>query len=434
MRLKYLFLWVSLLLIGLVGAIVWREGTGSLLSLLFCEICLAVVILFLWMFYRNVLKPTKILKRASGLMKGMDFSSRVRPTGQPDMDEVIDIFNSMLMHLSEQRLRVREINEMLDIMISVMPTGVIITESNGRLIHVNPSAARFLEIENSKAYKGHILWDIPHRLSAVMKNMNEGKMTVARVNGTKLYRCFSYRFFNMGVPHIFYLIEEMTRDVMEVQRRSYRKVLRVISHEVNNTMAGLNATLEILEQDLADTLDSDMQQSIAALLRRNRAVVKFISSLADTARIPEPERRQFNLIPLLIDMTAQMDAVWKERGVTFEIVNCTQGDVMMLNADAGQIQQILTNVMKNAAESIDGEGIVRVETDFANMRLTISDNGMPISQEVADQLFTPFFTTKPDGQGIGLMMVGEILDNHGYGYSLATSEADGLTRFTISFN
>ncbi|MDE6094451.1 MAG: hypothetical protein K2F61_06725, partial [Muribaculaceae bacterium] len=160
MRLKYLFLWVSLLLIGLVGVIVWREGTGSMVSLLLCETSLALVIFFLWIFYRNVVKPTNVLKRASGLMKSMDFSSRVRQTGQPDMDEIIDIFNSMLMHLSEQRLRVREINEMLDIMISVMPTGVIITESNGRLIHVNPSAARFLEIENSKAYKGHILWDI----------------------------------------------------------------------------------------------------------------------------------------------------------------------------------------------------------------------------------------------------------------------------------
>lgn len=433
MRLKYIFLWVSLMLVGLVGVILWREGTGSLLSLLFCEGCLAVVILFLWMFYRNVLKPTKILKRASGLMKGMDFSSRVRQTGQPDMDEVIDVFNSMLMHLSEQRLRVREINEMLDIMISVMPTGVIISESNGRLIHINPSAARFLEIENPKAYKGQSLWDIPHRLSAVMKEMEEGKMTVARINGTMLYRCFSCRFFNMGVPHIFYLIEEMTRDVMEVQRRSYRKVLRVISHEVNNTMAGLNATLEILEQDLADTLDSDMQQSIASLLRRNRAVVKFISSLADTARIPEPERTKINLIPLLADMTAQMQSIWKERGVTFEMSGYTPGDVMTVDADISQMQQVFANVMKNAAESIDGEGTVRIVVDFANMRLTVEDDGRPITHEVADQLFTPFFTTKPDGQGIGLMMVGEILDNHGFGYSLATSDADGLTRFTISF-
>ena len=122
----------------------------------------------------------------------------------------------------------------------------------------------------------------------------------------------------MGVPHIFYIIEEMTKDIMEVQRRSYRKVLRVISHEVNNTMAGLNATLEILEQDLADTLDNDMQQSIASLLRRNRAVVKFISSLADTARIPEPERKSFNLLPLLSDLTSQMQVIWSESGVAFE--------------------------------------------------------------------------------------------------------------------
>ena len=220
---------------------------------------------------------------------------------------------------------------------------------------------------------------------------------------------------------------------MEVQRRSYRKVLRVISHEVNNTMAGLNATLEILEQDLADTLDNDMQQSIASLLIRNRAVVKFISSLADTARIPEPERKSFNLLPLLSDLTSQMQVIWSESGVAFEMDDYAPGDSLMLNADMSQIQQVLLNVMKNAAESVEGDGIVRIEPDLANMRLTISDNGRPITREVADQLFTPFFTTKPNGQGIGLMMVGEILDNHGYGYSLATSDTDGLTRFTIAF-
>ncbi len=433
MRLKYIFLWTSFLLLGLVGVILWREGTGSLSSLLFCEGCLVVIILFLWMFYRNVVKPASILRRAAGLMSGMDFSSRVRTTGQPDMDEVIGVFNSMLMHLSEQRLRVREINEMLDIMISVMPTGVIITESNGRIIHINPSAARFIEIENPRDYKGHNLWEINHRLAEVMKDIKEGVVTVARINGTQIYRCFSYRFFNMGVPHKFYIIEEMTRDVMEVQRRSYRKVLRVISHEVNNTMAGLNATLEILEQDLADTLDSDMQQSIASLLRRNHAVVKFISSLADTARIPEPERKEFDLLPVLTDMTAHMHEMWKEKGVAFEIRDFASDEKLVIDADIAQIQQVLMNVMKNAAESISEQGRVMIDVDLDAKCLTVCDDGRPITPEVADQLFTPFFTTKPYGQGIGLMMVGEILDNHGYTYSLATSAADGLTRFTITF-
>ena len=434
MRLKYIFLWISLLLLVLIGVIVWREGIGSIASMLFCEISLAVTALFLWMFYRNVLKPTNVLKQAASMIKEMDFSSRVRLSGQPDMDEVIEIFNSMLMYLGKQRLRVRELNEMLDIMISVMPTGVIITESNGQLIHINPSAARFLEIERPKSYKGHSLWEVNHRLATIMKGMKEGKATIVRINGTKLYRCFSYRFFNLGVPHIFYIIEEMTKDVMEVQRQSYRKVLRMISHEVNNTMTGLNATLEILEHDLGDSLDDDMQQSIASLLRRNRTVVKFISTLADTARIPAPIRHSFNLIPLLKDMTAHMQMLWKGSGVTFEIDDFAPTDVIMIDADMSQMQQVLVNVMKNAAESIEGCGIVRTEVDFANLRITISDNGRKITQEVADQLFTPFFTTKPDGQGIGLMIVGEILDNHGYGYSLATSETDEITRFTISFN
>lgn len=432
MRLKYIFLVTSLLLLSLVGVMVWREWNGNFVSMLLCEGCIALTIMFMWLFYRNVVKPANVLKRASSLIEGADFSSRLRSTGQPDMDEVIDVFNHMLASLSEQRLRVREINEMLDIMISVMPTGVVIIDSNDRVKHLNRSAARFLELSDDNNVNGIKLADINHPLAVVMDEMEVGTPVVTRINGTKIYRCNSCRFFNMGVPHKFYIIEEMTRDVMEVQRQSYRKVLRLISHEVNNTMAGLNATLEILEQDIADTLDSDMQDSIASLLRRNRAVVKFISALADTARIPAPQCSRFDLTKMLTDVIATMQEQWKDTQVTFEL-HTTSDEAVIVQADYAQMQQVLVNVMKNAAESIISQGMVRIEVDPAGPTLVVTDDGKPISHDVADQLFTPFFTTKPQGQGIGLMMIAEILDNHGFSYSLATSPSDGLTRFTITF-
>ena len=101
-------------------------------------------------------------------------------------------------------------------------------------------------------------------------------------------------------------------------------------------------------------------------------------------------------------------------------------------ADEQQLEQALINVLKNAAEAIEEKGQIMLKTDPRNRQLLINDTGKGISQEAAEHLFTPFFSTKKDGQGIGLTLVREILMNHGFEFSLKTVE-EGCTEFRIRF-
>ena len=101
-------------------------------------------------------------------------------------------------------------------------------------------------------------------------------------------------------------------------------------------------------------------------------------------------------------------------------------------ADPQQLEQVLVNVIKNALESVQQGGSVRIHLNAHSRQLEIADNGPGLDQEAAAKIFTPFFTSKPNGQGIGLTLVRDILMNHGFRFSLQT-DPDGWTRFVIHF-
>ena len=128
---------------------------------------------------------------------------------------------------------------------------------------------------------------------------------------------------------------------------------------------------------------------------------------------------------------AFMESVCSEREITLQL-NVNDGEVEV-NIDSALIEQVLVNVIKNAAESINHGGQITITTASNPLKtIVITDDGAGISDEVADKLFTPFFSTKPNGEGLGLIFIREVLLKHNCTFSLRTYD-DGLTRFKITF-
>jgi signal transduction histidine kinase len=119
-----------------------------------------------------------------------------------------------------------------------------------------------------------------------------------------------------------------------------------------------------------------------------------------------------------------------ERNITIKTELTTEP--FYISADELQLEQALINIVKNAIEAIEGDGTIKFAADLRLRQLVISDNGKGINAEQSENLFTPFYSTKKDGQGIGLTLVREILINHGFEFSLKTV-ADRQTEFTIIF-
>ena len=205
----------------------------------------------------------------------------------------------------------------------------------------------------------------------------------------------------------------------------------MIAHEVNNTTAGITSTLDTVEQALSD---SEGMEDICEVMRvctdRCFSMSRFITRFADVVKIPEPSMYPVSLNDLVFSCKRFMEGMCKDRDITLTMEIDESLEEVLL--DSALFEQVLVNIIKNAAESIGTGGTITIRTS-SPARIEVVDNGPGITKETEAKLFSPFFSTKPNGQGIGLIFIREVLMRHGCSFSLRTY-ADGLTRFRILFN
>jgi signal transduction histidine kinase len=251
--------------------------------------------------------------------------------------------------------------------------------------------------------------------------------------GARRIKCHHGTFIDRGFPRSFLLIEELTEELRQFERAAYEKLIRVMSHEVNNTVASSNSLLHsslAYAGELAAADRHDFEQAIGIVIERTEQLGSFMRRFADVFRLPPPLTRPTDLVPILQGIARLLAANDNARGVAWDWQ--LQDASMWVDIDRGQFEQALVNILKNAVEAIDGEGTVTVRLTSAAGRTTlaIEDTGPGIAAEAQSNLFTPFFSTKPHGQGIGLTLVQEILSGHGFEYGIERT-AQETTRFSI---
>ncbi len=178
--------------------------------------------------------------------------------------------------------------------------------------------------------------------------------------------------------------------------------------------------------------------AVDACVHRAEALSSFITSYSKVVKIPPLRPAPLSLVELLNRIETFVVGMGKSRGVNLSISVAQGVQPDELPLDAELLEQVLINIVKNSIESIvsakEPVADPRVTLEvLAPTMLVVTDNGPGISSEAATSLFTPFFSTKPSGQGLGLMFVAEILRRHGATFSLVTSSTDHLTRFTMQF-
>ena len=192
----------------------------------------------------------------------------------------------------------------------------------------------------------------------------------------------------------------------------------------------MNSTLDYNETASAK-LDTDIQEALEAAVARNESLNQFMSNFAEVVRLPNPQFEISDLNELSKNILTLVAPQAKKQNIIFQ--QEFYPHPIRLSIDARQIEQALVNIIKNAMEAIEKEnGIIRLETySHPRARIVISDNGSGIDSEIASKLFTPFFSTKMTGQGVGLTLVRDILLQHNAQFSLETE--GGWTRFEILF-
>ena len=388
-------------------------------------------LVYLVYFYKKVIKPLNSIAGGMDLLQAQDFSSRLSPVGQREADRIVSIFNRMMNQLKEERLRLREQNHFLDLLISVSPMGVIILTLDEQISMVNKAALEFLDAGTEDDVLNKTMDELTGTLAEELDRMPKDTTTTVRLSDSRIYRCSRLSFVDRGFAHPFYLIESLTSEVMKAEKKAYEKVIRMIAHEVNNSVAGITSTLDTVDNALQTMEDTeDLREVMKVCIERSYSMSRFITNFADVVKIPEPQTEEVCLNDRVIACKRFMENVCQNRNIILRLELCEENPVV--NIDTSLFEQVIINIIKNSAESIGEAGEIIIRTSASPSMLEIGDTGQGISKDVEAKLFSPFFSTKPNGQGIGLIFIREVLMKHHCTFSLRTYP-DGITRFRICF-
>jgi len=367
------------------------------------------------------------------LLKEQDFATHLRRVNNKDADQVISIFNRMISHLRTERLAVREKNQFLDLLIKASPQGIIILDFDKQISDINPAGLKLLDIGSLAEVKGKKLTEASFELAPALAALQPKDDIIVRGSGgASVFRCIRSSFVDQGFDHPFIQIEELTNELLKIEKQSYERVIRMMSHEVNNSVGAIGSTLSVVSDIFKqeDTREfEDVLVAVDASYERCGNLSHFINKLAHVVRIPEPVVSSISLNEQARAVEALTRLECQRRNIQLKLF--LTPDDRMIRVDGIQFEQVLVNIIKNAYEAIDRDGEIRIHTIASPLSLVIEDNGPGIDEKTKEKIFTPFFTTKTNGQGIGLMFVRDVLINHGCKFTL--SNKNGWTRFEIFF-
>jgi two-component system nitrogen regulation sensor histidine kinase NtrY len=370
------------------------------------EALFALSIFISYRLIRALFVPLDLIRTGAQLIADRDFTSRFVAVGQPEMDALIDVYNRMIDELREERLGAQEERQLLERIVEASPSGIVICDFDGNVERMNPAATRLVTPE----------------LLAEMRTLSPGESRLVARDLPRRVKVWRAEFRDRGFAKSFFIIDEMTEELRLSEKAAYEKLIRMMSHEVNNSVGAVRSLLESSLRYAPQVGDADRDDFVNALTissSRIDALNRFMTGFADVVRIPPPHRTRMRLALLVERIAAFLRPELEAKAIALAI----DTDGSEAEVDEHQLEQVLINIVRNAAESIGREGTIEIA--LCDSVLTIADSGIGIAAEDAAELFTPFFTTKREGRGLGLTIVQEILANHGFAYALHNREGGG---------
>ena len=431
MSLRLKFLLFVVIIHAVLIALAAQLRTANPVLFVASEGLLLVSIVLTGQLYRGFVRPFQLIAAGTAAIRAKDFSMKFVPVGQREMDQLIHVYNEMIDALRRERVSQHEKSFLLERLIQASPAGILILDFEGRIEGVNAAAERMLG-QPAVALLGQRPAALPGAWGPALAGLAESQPLALRLSGLQTYRATAAHFLDRGFPRRFLLLEELTQELIKQEKQAYSQLIRMMSHEINNSIGAINSILHSFQHyapQLAPADQPDFTQALDVSIARNTQLANFIANFAHLVRLPAPVLQPTDIHTLLRGIGRLLQPQSAARRIEWHLELPSTPLVLLL--DAQQLEQALLNIAKNALEAVGHGGNVWVRTTARPPTLVIENDGPGLTPEVSQHLFMPFFSTKRDGQGIGLTLVRDILLAHGFSFQLQT-EASGRTAFRIN--
>ncbi len=425
LRLKYFCFIV--LIHGIIGYLMYQLLEKDYKIWFFVvEVAILFSIFLSYLLYKQLIRPIQLMSMGSDAIEDGDFQVKFLKTGSAEMDKLIHVYNQMVDNIREERTQTQEQHYFMEQLMNVSPSAILILDYDEKIVLANPSA---LKLFATQQLSNKYLTDIKHPIIDACQQLSINDSKILPLDGMNQYKITCRAFLDKGFKRKFYIIDDLSKEMLENEKRAYGKVIRMMAHEVNNSIGAVNSIIDTsidYQSDLTDEFAEDITQSLTIAKERNQRLNLFMRNFADIIRLPFPKKEPIVLQSFLQDISILMEASAKAQNIQINLT-LLPAHHRIIYIDRQQMEQVFVNIIKNAIEAIEEKGMINISTTPKSV--LVQDNGKGIPPEQADQLFTPFYSDKMNGQGIGLTLSKEILLNHDFAFSLQT--VDGWTTFEI---
>ena len=353
-----------------------------------------------------------------GSLRDRDFSVSVTPTGPDEIGDLTAEYNSLGESLRRERLNLYQRELLLDTVVQTTPLALVLTNANDHIVFGNIAARQLFragrKIEGIRF--GELLADSPQPLRDAVDGGVDTLFSVSQGTEAEIFHLSHRPFMLNSQPHRLLLFKQLTREMAAQEVAIWKKVIRVIAHELNNSLAPITS-LAHSGQVLASAPDPErLKRVFSTIEERASHLATFIDGYARFAKLPRPRPAAVEWKPLLAGL---------KDSLSFRVLEPLPSQPGWL--DAPQIEQVLINLIKNAVESGSREDDVTlaVRKRDGGVAIEVRDRGSGLTEEVLRDALLPFYSTKPKGTGLGLTLCREIVDAHGGRLSIANRDGGG---------
>lgn len=395
--------------------LLWRGGYSAKVQWTLGLVVIGTWLITSLLLRERVVRPLQTLSNMLAALREGDYSIRARGADRDDALGLAFLESNLLGEtLRSQRLGAMEATALLRTVMAEIDVAVFAFDDEDRVRLVNRAGERLLD-QPAERILGRTADQVG--LAEQLEGPSPRTMDVTFPGGAGRWEVRRGSFRQDGRPHMLLVLADVSRTLREEELQAWQRLVRVLSHEINNSLAPIKSiagSLLVLLERRPAAADAesrdDVKRGLTIIGGRSEALVRFMSSYARLAKLPAPHKAPLDV------------ATWVKRIAALETrlpVTVADGPPTTLTADGDQLDQLLINLVRNAVDaSLETNGAVRVgwSRQHGALSLTVEDEGPGLANPT--NIFVPFFTTKPKGTGIGLVLSRQIAEAHGGSLSL----------------